>query len=115
MIDKSLPPSVLRVTPQRRRVRCTPHMVFAPRRSAWLAKKAVDQTPTVATTQNVLMKKLGVMQETHVSTEDFDRYLKLFEDGLRVYQARAIGELIMAHVPGPEEVADAAGEAPLVC
>jgi hypothetical protein len=90
-------------------------MVSALWRSGRLAKKVVHRTPTVATTQNVLMKKLGVVCKSQVSTEDFEHYLKLFNDDLTVDQARAIGELVMAHVPDPEDVVDAIGDAPLGC
>jgi hypothetical protein len=56
----------------------------------------------------------GRAKHFHVKA-DSDRYLKLFEDGLIVDQVKAIGELIMAHMPDPEDAVDAVGEAPLVC
>jgi hypothetical protein len=43
-------------------------------------------TPAVTNAQNLLMKKLGIAHEPQLSSADFDRYLKLFEDGLTAEQ-----------------------------
>jgi hypothetical protein len=53
-----------------------------PRRSSRLAKKACHRTPAVAQAQNVLMRKLGFAQAPHLETDDFEKYLRLSNEGL---------------------------------
>jgi predicted metal-dependent TIM-barrel fold hydrolase len=70
-------------------------LAVVPHHSAHLAKKVVHMTPAVAAAQNLLRKKLGMAREPQLSSEDFDRYLEQFEDGLTVKQVKAIGDLVM--------------------
>jgi hypothetical protein len=70
----------------------------------------VHRTPTVANAQNLLMKKLRWVCEPQLSSDDFDCHLKLFEDDLMVEQARAIRDLMMAHVPDLDDEARDEGD-----
>jgi hypothetical protein len=70
-----------------------------PRRSARLAKKACSHVPAVAASQNVLMWKLGLATSVHVETEDFERYVALFKDGLSKEQVELNKELFLARAP----------------
>jgi hypothetical protein len=51
------------------------------------------------------MKKLGIASKPHVKSVDFDRYVKLFSEGLSEEQARQINELL-GFVLAPEGVVD---------
>jgi hypothetical protein len=69
-----------------------------------LAKKAGKRPPTVEATQNLLlMRKLGLTQGAEVESEDYNRYIKLFCDGLSQQQVKWIGELFMQSVPDQED------------
>jgi hypothetical protein len=73
--------------------------VVMPRRSSRLAKKALQHTPVVAIVQNVLMHKMGVSTGQQLESADFDKYLKLFEEGLSLEQVKMIRELFSDAVP----------------
>jgi hypothetical protein len=75
--------------PRRRR---TPPASF-PRRSRRLAAKAKSRLPAVVADQNLLMRKLGLVTDTHVETADFARYIDLFLNGLTEDQVELIREL----------------------
>jgi hypothetical protein len=45
--------------------------------SAGLAKKALHQTLVVVATQNLLMKKLGIISSVKVDAGDLEHYLRL--------------------------------------
>jgi hypothetical protein len=63
-------------------------------------KKAANRTPVVAAAQNLLMRKLGVLQnQPKIESADFDHYIKLFAEGLTEVQAQMIWELFMVEVP----------------
>jgi hypothetical protein len=68
-----------------------------------LAKKASHRVPTVAVAQNILMKRLGLVAEQHVESDDFNTYINLFRDGLSEEQARIIDDLFMDKPPVPTE------------
>jgi hypothetical protein len=53
--------------------------------------------PAVVAVQNVLMRKLGLVTGEHVESEDFDRYLKTFKDGMTEEQVNLIRELFKEH------------------
>jgi hypothetical protein len=77
-------------------------------------KKAWSRAPAVAATQNMLMRKLGLASSAHVETDtdNFNRYLQLFNQRLSEDQAWRIEDLFMAGVVAiepPSEVVD--GEA----
>jgi hypothetical protein len=55
--------------------------------------------PTVVTSQNVFMRKLGLAGVDHVESSDFGRYLHLFIEGLSKEQVQLICELFMSLVP----------------
>jgi hypothetical protein len=74
---------------RRRRAKAIP--VAVPHHSSRQARKVSQWTLSVITTQNILMKKLGSM--------DFDKYLKLFEEGLSTEQVRMIMELFSDRAP----------------
>jgi hypothetical protein len=59
----------------------------APRRSARLAKKSLRCTPTVVAAQNVLLKKLGLLVNQEITSDNLDHYIQMFEDGLSEEQA----------------------------
>jgi hypothetical protein len=100
-ISKPLPAAVGAFQPLRRWVRQT--SIAPPRRSVRLAKKAGRRVPTVAAAQNVLMKRLGLVAEQHVESDDFNTYINLFRDGLSEEQARIIDDLFMDKPPAPTE------------
>jgi hypothetical protein len=52
----------------------------------------------VAATQNLLMKKLGLISRAKVEAADLERYMKLFAEGLLEEQVRMIQDLFMDHV-----------------
>jgi hypothetical protein len=60
----------------------TPAPSTLPRRSSRLTKKAMHRTPTVAATQNVLMRKLAVTDDGELQSSDFEKYLQMFREGL---------------------------------
>jgi hypothetical protein len=61
-----------------------------------LVKKAHNRALAVATTQNMLMWKLGLASPSHIETDDYERYLQLFDQGLSEDQARCIDDLFLA-------------------
>jgi hypothetical protein len=67
-----------------------------------VAKKALHRTSPVAGAQNLLMCKLDLLSREEMGLEDFDRYTKLFIDGLTEEQTKIIVELFMDYVPSPE-------------
>jgi hypothetical protein len=100
-VSKPLPAAVGALQPLRRWVRQT--SIAPPRRSVRLAKKASHRVPTVAVAQNILMKRLGLVAEQHVESDDFNTYINLFRDGLSEEQARIIDDLFMDKPPMPME------------
>jgi hypothetical protein len=50
------------------------------------------------------MCKLGLSTGKEASTEDFDRYIKMFIDGLSEEQAKMVGDLFMNYVPPLDSV-----------
>jgi hypothetical protein len=62
-----------------------------------LAKKACGHTPAVAAAQNMLMKKLGITKAQQLEATDFERYLKLFKEGLSEEQTKVIQDLFKVH------------------
>jgi hypothetical protein len=70
-----------------------------PRRSSRLAKKSKSRLPIVATTQNVVMQKLGFVGGTHVEPDDFEHYLIAFKEGL---SDEMICEMFTCHMPPPD-------------
>jgi hypothetical protein len=50
------------------------------------------------------MRNLGLTVGTETSLEDFDRYIKIFMDGLLEEQAMMITGLYMNYVPPPDSV-----------
>jgi hypothetical protein len=67
-----------------------------PRQSSRLVKKAQNRAPVMAATQNVLMRKLDLASSTHIETDDFNRYLQLFNQGLSEDQDWHKEDLFMA-------------------
>jgi hypothetical protein len=59
-------------------------------------KKAHNKALAVATTHNMLMWKLGLASSSHIETDDYERYLQLFDQGLSEDQARCIDDLFLA-------------------
>jgi hypothetical protein len=51
--------------------------------------------PVVITTQNVLLRKLGLYNTEHVESSDFGRYMDLFQEGLMEDQVNLIRELFL--------------------
>jgi hypothetical protein len=49
----------------------------------------------VITTQNVLLRKLGLYNTEHVESSDFGRYMDLFQEGLMEDQVNLIRELFL--------------------
>jgi hypothetical protein len=109
LMTKPLQPAALASPPMRRRrprrVDSTPTI---PRRSSRLAKKASNRVPAVAAAQNLLMRKLGLSTGVHVESEDFDRYLRAFKDGLTEEQVNLIRELFKEHTSDPVASLEAA-------
>jgi hypothetical protein len=85
------------------RCRAKAVQVAVPRRSARLAKKAIQCTPVLAAVQNLLMHKLGLSTSQRLQTADFDKYLKLFEEGLSLEQVQMIHELFSDAVSVQDE------------
>jgi hypothetical protein len=98
-ISKMLPPSALSTPPIYCRPQPRPCLMKAPRRSTRLAKKARQRPPAVVAAQNVLMKKLSLVTKSHIESDNFDRYIKLFNESIIEDQARKIEELLMHHIP----------------
>jgi hypothetical protein len=88
-------------TPPRMQARCIGTMAVS-RHSARLAKKAAHQTPIVATTQNMLMMKLGLLTTAKVLPDDLDCYSKLFMEAMSEEQVIMTQDLFMHHVPDLE-------------
>jgi hypothetical protein len=81
--------------------RCVYTTSEVPRHCSHLAKKASSRVPVVAAAQNILMRKLGLATGTHVESEDFNRYLKAFKDGLTEEHVKLIRELFNEHASDP--------------
>jgi hypothetical protein len=91
------------VPAQRRRrqhIRVPPSTV--PRRSSRLAKKSKSIQLVVAAAQNVLMQKLGFINDTHNEADDFERYLFAFNEGLSDAPVEMIRELFTCRMPPSE-------------
>jgi hypothetical protein len=58
-------------------------------------KKAIHRTPTVAATQNLPMKKLGLVANAEIATEDFEAYIRVFKECLTTEQCKLITEMFM--------------------
>jgi hypothetical protein len=79
-----LPDAVLAVPPPKW---CTKAVTAVLHHSSRLAKKACGRTQAAAM-QNILMKKLGIMEgHQQQSSTDFEQYLKIFKEGLTVEQS----------------------------
>jgi hypothetical protein len=101
LVTGDLPPTALQPTP----IRHHTHRVVTPvvpRWSARLVKKVVHQTSAVVAAQNLLMRKLGLLQaQNKIESANFDDYIKLFAEGLSESQAQMINDMFMDHVPVP--------------
>jgi hypothetical protein len=86
-------------------------LTSVPRRSARLARKAMGRTPAVAAAQNILRKKLGLAEGPQLQYTDFERYLKLFVEGLSDAQVELIKELFANVTPGSEALGQALEDA----
>jgi hypothetical protein len=106
LLSRHLPEPTLQTPPPRRRCQSRVAPVSAPHRSARLAKKAINRPPAVVVAQNLLMHKLGLSAGKEASTEDFDRYIKMFANDLSEEQAKMIGDLFMNYVPPPDSIED---------
>jgi hypothetical protein len=79
--------------PLHRHRRNCPALAVVPHRRTRLAKKAASRSPAVVAAQNLLMKRHGLLSDGKVDTVSFDRYIKLFADGLSEQQAELIAGL----------------------
>jgi hypothetical protein len=61
--------------------------------------------PAVAATQNVLMKKLGLINGPQLETTDFGCYVQLFADGLSEHQVQLIKEMFSNAMSNEEDEA----------
>jgi hypothetical protein len=77
-------------------------IILAPLRSTRLVKKALHRTPTVATTQNMLIKKLDLFDQAELKIGDFESYILAFQEGLLEDRVRLINELFVANVLATE-------------
>jgi hypothetical protein len=103
VVAKVLPVEASAIHPPRRRaVRAA--TAPPPHRSVRLAKKTERRIPMIATAQNALMKKLGLITGEHVESDEFNQYIKQFRDGLSEDQEKMIDELFMNKVPAQPEV-----------
>jgi hypothetical protein len=101
LVAKPLEAPALQSPPRRC---CTkPPPVLAPRHSSRLAKKAINRMPAVADMKNILIWKLGLAIGPQVDTTEFEKYLKIFQEGLFKEQAKMIGNLFAAQLPLLEE------------
>jgi hypothetical protein len=74
-------------------------MLAIPHRSARLVKKAINRTLVVAAAQNLLIHRLGLLQNQHeIESANFDHYIKLFAEWLCEVQAPMISGLFMAEI-----------------
>jgi hypothetical protein len=69
--------------------------ISIPRQSSRVAKKARRRTLAVAAAQNALMRNLGLTADSQSDTDTFDKYVKLFNEGLTKSQVQFIKELFM--------------------
>jgi hypothetical protein len=53
-------------------------------------------------TQNLLMRKLGLLSTADVVVDDLECYMKLFAEGLTEHQVLMIQDLFMDYVPAPK-------------
>ncbi|OEL17370.1 hypothetical protein BAE44_0021611 [Dichanthelium oligosanthes] len=107
-LRKPLGDSILQppLPPRRPRNRAPP--AASPCRSNRLARKALHRTPSLLAAQNILMHKMGLSGHSQLESSDFDRYVKIFKNGLSEEQVKQIRELFSSSVPAPVE-ADAEG------
>jgi exonuclease III len=96
-MSKLIPAPVISSQPHRHRAKVV--QVALPRRSTRLVKKAMQDTPAVVTTQNVLMLKLGLSTGQQLQTANLDKYLKLFQEGLSLEQVQLIHDMFSGTVP----------------
>jgi hypothetical protein len=68
-----------------------------PHRSSCLANKAHNRLSVDVVVQNILMRKVGLVTQTHVEMTDFDQYLNLLKEGLSEEHEKMIYELFMDH------------------
>jgi hypothetical protein len=80
--------------PLKRRTKAAP---LVPRHSSHLARKACQRMSAVATAQNVLVKKLGIVGAQQLEAAEFKQYLKTFKEGLFVEQVKMIQDLFSEH------------------
>jgi hypothetical protein len=84
------------------RCRPPPPPALASQHSARLAKKSCNHTTAIVAAQNVLIRKLGLVLGSQMDTMTFEKYLKLFQEGLSEEQAQMIAELFATQLPVPE-------------
>jgi hypothetical protein len=51
------------------------------------------------------MKKLGLMSEDKLNTDTFDKYVKLFPEGLTEAQVQLVKELFVVAIPASDQEA----------
>ncbi|CAL5033832.1 unnamed protein product [Urochloa decumbens] len=108
LCTRPLPETVILTSPPRRRPRRTLQESLLPRRSSRIAKKTRGRlsNPVVAA-QNVLMRKLGILQpEAEPDVNAVQQYTDLLSNGMSVSDAEAIDTIFPEHVPVDGEVDD---------
>jgi hypothetical protein len=71
-----------------------------------LTKKTCQLTPTLVTTQTVLMKMLGLTSSSKVESGEFAHYLEVFRDGLTEEQVEMIRDLFKAAPPALVDITE---------
>ncbi|CAL5044434.1 unnamed protein product [Urochloa decumbens] len=107
LCTKPLPETVVITSPPRRKPRRTYQDSLLPRRSSRIAKKTKGRVsnPVVAA-QNVLMRKLGILQpDAEPDAEAVQQYTDLMGTGLSESDAVAIDTIFPDHVPDDGELA----------
>jgi hypothetical protein len=102
MMSKPIMRMELATPPTRRRARNKGVVSMTPRRSIRLDKKVAHRMPTVITTQNLLMRKLGLISSSELKPDYLEHYAKIFAEGLTEEKVRMIDELFMDYVPATE-------------
>lgn len=108
---RPLPEPVLLFSPPRRETKRTDRSLL-PRRSKRLAQKSWGRSsnPVVAA-QNVLMRKLGMLEgKAEPNAEAVRQFAALCAGGLSDSNAKAIEELFPDHIPAEEDVDEALQE-----
>jgi hypothetical protein len=59
----------------------------------------MHRTPANAAAQNVLIKKMGLSGPSELKSEDFERYIHVFQEGLFEEQGKLIDDLFAPQVP----------------